>query len=114
MQKFEKQFLIKFTFLFCFIWMYVIFVISKKYNILLSITESNDQSVFKIKTVRRALYQNGTGRHSKDIIGQQAIVSSLIKENIRTRLAVRFNTSAPGMNGYLIVETLLKLALNTH
>jgi len=99
MQNFEKQFLIKFTFLFCFIWMYVIFVISRKYNILLSITETNDQSVFKIKTVRRAWHQNGTGRHSKDIIGQKVIISSLIKENMRTRLAVKYNISAPGKIG---------------
>ena len=101
MRNFGKNFLIKFTILFCFIWIYVVFLISKKYNVLLNEIILEERNIKDI-TIKGRIKDE---KHRTECKSQETIHVSGSSKRRREALpiwSVRYNASPVGMNLYTL------------
>ncbi|XP_076094388.1 putative polypeptide N-acetylgalactosaminyltransferase 9 isoform X2 [Mytilus galloprovincialis] len=95
MRRSERRFLIKFTCLFCLIWICVTFLISKKYNILLSQTWMESANYIRAKTVRNLANKS----ECQDNITGKAEFRDQLVEQAKSRWNTNYSNSVVGYKG---------------
>ncbi|XP_063421651.1 putative polypeptide N-acetylgalactosaminyltransferase 9 [Mytilus trossulus] len=97
MRRSEKRFLIKFTCLFCLIWICVTFLISKKYNLLLSQTWMESANYIRAKTVRNLANKSES---PDNISGKPEFRDQLVEQaNKPYRWKTNYSNSKVGYKG---------------